>query len=265
MPAPINDNAGVRPRYLNPKSPVNTGLMAPPRREVFAPVGGYQGVRARHLSPRSRASPQPVARQDQPRAHFKGADLHVTLASSLGYGNVPGRYLDGVLREPAHDSPRALVEAHRREDDIAKEANWHSPGGRAPKTTFDELSGEYKPAEQFVKRRSNASSSVGDYIRNGTPIKHCSMSDEPVVLPRRARSPVTWRSGGVTEKDFRKLERDSRRRRVYASEEARVAELAERHLGAVRPKAFVPRVAMLAPSYRLPEYDVPAGDEPARN
>jgi hypothetical protein len=228
------------------------------QREQFASNKQWTAVPSRYAEAKPNTAARPVGFDTaKPLLNWSEHGRHESLAKTLGFGAVPPRFWDHAQTkwEPAENSPRRVV-AERRE--AQKQKPWQSAGPRARLSTFDDMLPEFyaahaelAPKEHTPMSKSKAFSTVGDYIRSGTPIKHHGHTTEHKERVRRHQSPQPFRSPGVVETEFDNLRKSTRKRGDFMREEARVAEERSLRQAKVVPRNFTPRVAMMAPAYQL--------------
>ena len=257
----------VPPRYLTPR-PRNASPQtspAPPPREQFQTNKQWASVPPRFAESRPE-SPRPAPLDtSNPLTHWREKGVHDSLASRLGFGAVPSRFYADAREKGdlGENSPRRAIEEARS---ARKQKPWSSFAPKAGRHTFDDMLPEYytahaelaPPAPGASKVSKKAFSSVGEYIRTGSPIRHHAATTEQKPRVKRHQSPVPFRSPGVRESNFDALKKLTLGRKECSMEEWRVAEERNARRAKVVPKDFTPRVAKLAAAYQIdhvPDYD----------
>jgi hypothetical protein len=272
-----NSYGHIGPRYLDKKKEEpkrDTSV----KRETFPVNSAFRSVAPRYTNipekkPTTAASNGESEKQagqkvptPSPLEAWAEVQSHRQLARQLGFGAVPVKYIDAAQkadRSQSPVSPRRLVEVSKQ--DKSKEIHWQSTSSRVERT-FDDLRKENPKMQRGVSpSRKTAPSPVSEYVRHGTPIKHHLHTTDFIPVaersgsagqrnesPSRGRTPA-WHSGGVALHHFDEIKKKEAKKNRYIKEEQRLRDERERRLSAVKGKAFVPRVALLAPAYLIPD------------
>jgi hypothetical protein len=231
-----------------------------PVREQFPTAKQWQEISPKYEQPKPEPPKAKLPDMNHPRDQWKGANEHKALAASLGFESVTPKFRDHFETMQPEDSPRRRVErAREHESSLTPGRPWQSTTKISKLKTFDDMLSEYykahvelaPPAPGASKISQKSLSSVGEYIRSGTPIRHNLGTTEPRDRVHRHRSPVPFRSPGVKEDTFAAAHVASRKRPEFAMEEARVREDRQARATKVVPKNHTPRVAKMAPAYAI--------------
>ena len=243
---------GTPPRYLNPpaEKPKHWPL---PEKERIPANPQFQGVHARYMDPKEAPQPQnPMSRV--PPSPFHDPKAHEALARANGFGGVGSRYRDELnKKEDGLPSPREIVEYKKSHGDVKLVKGWRSAGTRTPKHfTFDTLRRVTEARLQQLKpKKPQGQSSVKEYIKSGTPIKHHIMSHAPPPRREDENQLPKWHAAGVSQTNFTDHHKKSLAARATQYGEDRVREQREKLKEAKVPKNYTPRVAKLAPAYQI--------------
>ena len=259
--------AGVAARYLDTKKDSTASMHTQEvRRETFPVNPAFRSVTPRYTDIHPPA-PQPDAKaagNASPLESWSEIKDHRAMAAQLGFGGTISKFREAAERADRSSSPvspRRIVEMGL--ESRKSETHWRSTTSRVH-TAFSDLvketerarPGTVSPGRSPRPASKAATSSVAEYIRHNTPIKHHCMQGEKVIpAAKRDDSPrrlAPWHSGGVVEKQFEEIRRQMSKKNHYVREEKRVKEERERRNAVVKGRQFVPRVAKLAPAYLIP-------------
>lgn len=263
--------SNVTPRYLDPRKPPPQ-LSLPPREKI--PVNPqYVSVAPRYLSPRrtegaaSGGGAAADANKKKGGHQSISKDILFQKPKNPKLSHVQARFLDPANYAPQSNSPRRVVEQKHFVD--RRELGWRTDLVSGSCKIFD----DYRPytaareASQPKPKRNfkNAPSCVAAYVNDNIPIKHSSMVPTPEggnhsrpVSPFRSSrtgSPTRWWSNsGWQGTTFSTRERQTVLcQPQYLKEVKHVKEQVEKCSSAKVSPNHVPRVATLAPGFRLQE------------
>lgn len=251
---------GVEPRYLDPRKP-KTAVPAPTFQPVtsFGPSPVRWNTPPRYLQARART---PEARPPPKYTELKEYEYHQRVARAAGFSNVNSRLLDPPSRTRQEDlSPRDRVQQQREEN--KRLTNWRSNPINGPSLTFDEI----RQRNQHLKasfeaalaaKKNKTPSVVGDYCRHGTPVKHHTMSPEYVSKRKKDFEPRWTAAGGSGGGQWNRGSKGPVNRSTARSEH-RVREYRTQSSERRVARRHVPRVATLAPSYSLQQWEASHG------
>ena len=251
----------VNSRYMDHKPPKNPESKIPDK-EYIPKNPAYRSVNSRVYD---HTEPYQGQRSQVPPSPFHDANEHKRMSTKLGFGGVGAKFNDELYthtraqraeQAEGGGSPREKVE-HKMT--VSKDIrNWRSPGRRMPHSfTFQSVQRQTDSRLGTPKSKVTATSSVREFIRDGTPLKHHSQYHQPKerhedpdnMLPK-------WHSGGVSRNQFVNLEKDSTRSRPqYASMKERVGEVRESMRNKTVPRDGRPRCAQYAPAFQVAQME----------
>jgi hypothetical protein len=279
----------VIPRYLDPRKPPPP-LSLPPKEKI--PVNPqYEQVAPRYMSPRRSAqvvssSSAGAANPSSSTAKAKG---HKAIAKDSLFqapknpklSHIQPKFLDPSNYAPQANSPRRIVEQKHILD--RRELGWRTDLINGSMKSFDDYRPQTAAREATQPQRKNAfknaPSSIAAYVKDNIPIRHASMAhlinatssdgkkhDEqhhnsssrqpsPFRSSSRTGSPTRWWSNaGWQGTEFAARERQTTLcQPQYLKEIKHVEEQVAKCSSARVSPNHVPRVAMLAPGFRLQE------------
>lgn len=265
-----NDDSGDKPDSTKKKR-----ATTPIQREQFATAKQWQEISPRYEIPKEEPPKPKMPDMNHPRDQWSGANDHKALAARLGFESVGPKFRERLENMQSEDSPRRRIErAREHEHSLQPGRPWQSTTKISKLKTFDDMLAEYykahvelaPPAPGASKISQKSLSSVGEYIRSGTPIRHNLGTTEPRDRVHRHRSPIPFRSPGVKQDTFASASAASRKRPEFAMEEARVRDDRQARATKVVPKNHTPRVAKMAPAYaiaHIPDGGVVDSDSPS--
>lgn len=249
-----NPYPGVSARVYDPPKEKPPANYLPPK-ENIPKSAQFAAVEARFMHIKDKEAAKKV--REVPPSPFHNPVEHQKLAQRI-VGRVSAKYFDPTIYHvDEQKSPRKLVEAKVEKDERIH--SWRSDIFSAKNATFDDLQKQTtrRMASLPPRKKSAGHSAVKEYIRNGSPIRHPTMSHiteqgntAAEQRRQRANTPTSkpWHSGGVVETNFVNLEKKSEVRKGFKLEQKTVAEKAEKRLQKKVNHEHVPRVALLAPS-----------------
>lgn len=256
----------VEPRYKLPVKPKERRPVVF-EMEKFPASKQWAGTTSRYAEPKKGTTPRQPEKHQDPLAGWNEANFHRDMAAKAGFGNISSKFMEDMMKKVEHPgdlSPRRVVEMANERD--RRELSWRGTGPRPLEMTFDKMRKEAEMAGVVLPpsgSKVTGSSTIGSYIRDGTPINHHFMKNWPPERCRKHRSEKHFNAPGVQSTTFDKLKSKTIKREGYAREEAHVRERLAHLKEAQVPKRFTPRVAKLTPAHVLEEARKSANSTPA--